>query len=299
MEGTYLGEAGRSAGRVSEVKNSGLRPRELLQEKRSEAEERNATDGFYVYRTYIFLLVLFAAFAERNLKCRKFRRDVPVGTGVFLYRQAGVCVRPVIHASGKQGFCIAEWVVRIAAVAVCLLLAVSAVRIAAAGYKKAPDPATPVIVLGCKVKGTRPSRILQERLDAADAYLSTHPEASCVLSGGQGADEEISEASCMYAYLREKGIEENRLILEDRSVSTAENMAFSRQIFEARGMGEKAVIITSEFHEYRARMLAEACGFTTYAYGASTDLLYFPTYFLREVLGVSYYTVRDVVTPGK
>ena len=115
------------------------------------------------------------------------------------------------------------------------------------------------------MKGTRPSRILQERLDAADAYLSTHPDASCVLSGGQGADEEISEASCMYAYLREKGIEENRLILEDRSVSTAENMAFSRQIFEARGMGEKAVIITSEFHEYRARMLAEACGFTTYA----------------------------------
>ena len=72
----------------------------------------------------------------------------------------------------NRGFCIAEWVVRIAAVAVCLLLAVSAVRIAAAGYKKAPDPATPVIVLGCKVKGTRPSRILQERLDAADAYLS-------------------------------------------------------------------------------------------------------------------------------
>ena len=198
----------------------------------------------------------------------------------------------------NREFCIAEWVVRIAAVAVCLLLAVSAVRIAAAGYKKAPDPATPVIVLGCKVKGTRPSRILQERLDAADAYLSTHSEAFCVLSGGQGADEEISEASCMYAYLREKGIEENRLILEDRSTSTAENMAFSRQIFEARGMGEKAVIITSEFHEYRARMLAEACGFTTYAYGASTDLLYFPTYFLREVLGVSYYTVRDIVTAG-
>ena len=102
MEGAYLGEAGRSAGRVSEVEKRGSGRWKQLQEKRSEAEERNATDGFYVYRTYIFLLVLFAAFAERNLKCRKFRRDVSGGIGAFLYRQAGVCVRPVIHASGKQ-----------------------------------------------------------------------------------------------------------------------------------------------------------------------------------------------------
>lgn len=103
MKAPYLGEAGRSAGRVSEVKNSGLRPRELLQEKRSEAEERNATDGFYVYRTYIFLLVLFAAFAERNLKCRKFRRMCLSALAFFYTGKAGVCVRPVIHASGKQG----------------------------------------------------------------------------------------------------------------------------------------------------------------------------------------------------
>ena len=102
MEGAYLGEAGRSAGRVSEVEKRVSGRWKQLQEKRSEAEERNATDGFYVYRTYIFLLVLFAAFAERNLKCRKFRRDVSGGIGAFLYRQAGVCVRPVIHASGKQ-----------------------------------------------------------------------------------------------------------------------------------------------------------------------------------------------------
>lgn len=201
-------------------------------------------------------------------------------------------VAGLIGLRENRAFFIGEWVVRILAVAVLLLLFVSAARIAAASYKKAPKEETPVIVLGCKVTGTHPSRILQERLDAAEVYLRAHPAAVGVLSGGQGTDEEISEAACMYAYLKEKGIAENRLIKEDRSVSTAENMMFSREIFETQGMGEEAVIITSEFHEYRARLLGEKYGFTTYAYGASTDLLYFPTYFLREVLGVSYYTVR-------
>ena len=208
MEGTYLGEAGRSAGRVSEVKNSGLRPRELLQEKRSEAEERNATDGFYVYRTYIFLLVLFAAFAERNLKCRKFQQGCACRHWRFFIPASGSMCQACYPCFGKTGdFALPSGWCGSLAVVVCLLLAVSAVRIAAAGYKKAPDPATPVIVLGCKVKGTRPSRILQERLDAADAYLSTHPDTSCVLSGGQGADEEISEG---FLYVRVSERERDR-----------------------------------------------------------------------------------------
>lgn len=192
-----------------------------------------------------------------------------------------------------RAFYYSEWVVRIVAVLILLLLCLSAVRIAAAGYKKAPNPETPVVVLGCRVIGERPSRILQERLDAAFDYLEEHPDAVCVLSGGQGADEEIPEAACMYTYLVDKGIAKERLIQEEASTSTEENMKFSKRIFEEQDLGDEAVIITSEFHEYRARFLAEENGFKTYAYGASTNLLYFPTYFLREVLGVSYFWVRE------
>lgn len=221
---------------------------------------------------------------------------------------AGMCVMGValIHTIWKEkieavlgglreyrAFCYSEWAVRIVAVLILLLLCLSAVRIAAASYKKAPSPETPVVVLGCRVIGERPSRILQERLDAAYTYLCGHPDAVCVLSGGQGADEEVSEAACMYEYLVAKGIARERLIQENMSTSTEENMKFSKKIFEEQDLGDEAVIITSEFHEYRARLLAGECGFKTYAYGASTDLLYFPTYFLREVLGVSYFWVRD------
>lgn len=97
----------------------------------------------------------------------------------------------------------------------------------------------------------------------------------------------------MYQYLINRGIEEKRLIQEERSTSTEENLKFSKEICEEEGLGDSVVIITSEFHEYRASQLAEELGFTVYTYGASTNLLYFPTYFLREVLGVSYFWLRD------
>lgn len=290
MAGAYLAEEGRSAGYVSDVAWYFAETKILAKEKK-----KMRRIVFVLIEMIFFFWFFFPLLLKGIINVGNFA-GMSVSAVLFFYtlkRERVTAVLAMLRAN--RGFCVAEWVVRISAVAVLLLFAVSAVRIAAAGYKKAPDAATPVIVLGCKVKGTRPSRILQERLDAADTYLAAHPDAVCVLSGGQGADEEISEASCMYTYLKEKGIARERLIREDRSVSTAENMKFSRQIFDARGMGREAVIITSEFHEYRARLLAEECGFTTYAYGASTDLLYFPTYFLREVLGVSYYTVRDLI----
>ena len=70
---------------------------------------------------------------------------------------------------------------------------------------------TPAIVLGCSVRGKKPSRILTERLDAAKDYLEENPQAIAVLSGGQGADEDISEAECMYEYLSAHGITPERL----------------------------------------------------------------------------------------
>lgn len=186
-----------------------------------------------------------------------------------------------------------EMAVRLVIVLILLLLLVSAFRIAVAGYKKAPSE-LPVLVLGCSVKGEKPSRVLEERLNAACDYLSQHEAVVCIVSGGKGADEKISEASCMYHYLVAHGIDKKRLIQEDKATSTEENIRFSREILEKKGLGDAVVIVTSEFHEYRASVLAKEQGITAYAYGASTNLLYFPTYFFREVLGISYMWIKNV-----
>ena len=63
-----------------------------------------------------------------------------------------------------------------------------------------------IIVLGCKIKGDRPSLSLIKRIDTAYAFLKDNPKTAAILSGGQGADENLSEALCMRDRLAEKGL---------------------------------------------------------------------------------------------
>ncbi len=155
-----------------------------------------------------------------------------------------------------------------------------------------PPRNTTAVVLGCSVKGENPSRILKERLDAAYEYLVENPEAYCVLSGGQGAGEDISEAECMYRYLTEKGIEPERLLKEDVSTNTEENLLFSQELLEKRGISGNITIVTSEFHAYRAAKTAERLGINSYSTPSHTFFLYLPTYYVRELYGILYYIIK-------
>lgn len=149
-----------------------------------------------------------------------------------------------------------------------------------------PPKGTTALLLGCKVNGTTPSRILRERLEAAYDYLNKNPEAICILSGGKGNDEDISEAQCMYEYLTGKGIDKERLIMEDKSTSTEENVKFSKEILKEKDLGLEVAIITSEFHEYRANVIAEKEGFETYSVSSHTSWMYLPTYYIRELYAI-------------
>ncbi len=130
-----------------------------------------------------------------------------------------------------------------------------------------------LIVLGAGVHGTTPSRSLSDRLKAAEAYLKANPECIAVLSGGQGSGERISEAEAMRRTLTARGIDENRLIMEDRSTSTIENLQFSMdkiteylrdrsqkhilpQSLHETSQPVRIVICSSEYHLCRARYTA-------------------------------------------
>ncbi len=149
-----------------------------------------------------------------------------------------------------------------------------------------PPANTTVVVLGCSVKGTRPSWILESRLEAAYEYLLENEEAVAILSGGQGKGEDISEAQCMYEYLTAHGIDGDRLILEDQSTDTEENLKFSMEIMEDEQLGTEAVIITSEFHEYRAQTIAKKIGLDCYGVSGHTFLPLLPTYYVRELYAI-------------
>lgn len=145
-----------------------------------------------------------------------------------------------------------------------------------------------VVVLGCLVKDGRPSKTLRTRINAAREYLQAHPDAQCVLSGGQGSDEEMSEADCMYAELVNAGIEKERLFIEDRSTSTRENLAFTLELIKENGLNENIAIVTNEFHEYRAGLIAHKLGIDFSAVPAASSRGLLPVYWTRELFGVVY-----------
>ncbi|MBQ3036231.1 MAG: YdcF family protein [Lachnospiraceae bacterium] len=172
-------------------------------------------------------------------------------------------------------------------VAVILLASVETAFMIKAATAKPSENAT-VVVLGCRAYGSRPSIMLASRLDAAYEYLTEHPDAICIVSGGQGPDESMPEAECMYLYLTEKGIAPERIYQENRSTSTRENLLFSQEIIEAEGLNTEIAIVTNEYHEYRAGMVADALEMEYSAVPARTPLWLFPTYYIRELYGIIY-----------
>ncbi|MGN0675457.1 MAG: YdcF family protein [Oscillospiraceae bacterium] len=151
-----------------------------------------------------------------------------------------------------------------------------------------PTGNTTVIILGCKVRGETPSLMLSKRISAAYDYLKENPETMCIVSGGQGSDEFISEAECMKRVLVEKGISPDRIIMEDCSTSTDENIRFSIAKMEEYGLTGGVTIVTSEYHQLRAKMIANDYGLESSSISAQTAWYLLPTYWLREWFGVTY-----------
>lgn len=176
------------------------------------------------------------------------------------------------------------------------------------------DEQLTVMIFGCYVRGEEPGRTLTTRLDAALSLLKRYQNADCIVSGGQGSNEAISEAEAMRRYLVSRGIAEERITLEDRSTNTSKNLEYTFAILtgsESDGSaastpgspassnstdsaqsvdtdGRRLVGVSSEYHLPRIRMLSRALGreIETYpAYDANIGNTLI--YTLREYMGVA------------
>lgn len=113
-----------------------------------------------------------------------------------------------------------------------------------------------MVVLGCQVKPWGPSELLQNRLDKALEYWREHTDITIVVSGGQGNDEHVSEAQCMYDYLTEHGVDGNQILMEDKSRNTWENVRYTQALLEEKGLDASQILVVSNgFHLTRAKML--------------------------------------------
>ena len=152
---------------------------------------------------------------------------------------------------------------------------------------KTPSDNATLVVLGCQVNGNRPSLMLRKRIEAAYAYLQAHPQAVCVVSGGKGRLEQISEAQCMYNELTAMGIDPDRIYQENQSVNTEQNLAFSCDIIEQNGLSKELAIVTDGFHELRASRIARRQGYVCGAVSADTPFHLTANFTTREILAVT------------
>ena len=191
---------------------------------------------------------------------------------------------------------LSKWLVRI--VTAVLLLGVlivggTEVAIFRASLGSADRNAAYVVVLGAKVNRDGPSVSLWDRICAAYTYLEEHPDTVAILSGGQGTDEPITEAECMYRELVALGIDPRQLRREEDATSTWENIQFSLDLIEEEAgvRPESLGIVSSEYHLLRASMLAKKCGVTDFiGIPAKTSRLSQAiNHFLREAAGVWHY----------
>jgi len=128
-----------------------------------------------------------------------------------------------------------------------------------------------VIVLGARLYGEIPSPALHERLLVASRYLEENKSVKVIVSGGKGDDEDISEALAMKIHLMDSGIDEDRIIMEDKSTSTFENLKFSKEIIEKMdGKGRYTlVIVSSRNHLFRAKLIARRLDISAYGLEAA------------------------------
>lgn len=200
--------------------------------------------------------------------------------GVFFFLWAILIHKKVFSVHKKAGM-----VFHVFVAIVVVVLATFCGMIAGEFSAKGNQNLDYIIVLGAQVREDGPSVVLKYRLDAAIDYLNENPDTVCIVSGGQGVNEPFSEAEGMAEYLMENGIDKCRILLEDDSTSTVENIQNSKALMEQpyHGVG----IVTNNFHVFRAVQIAKMQGLEgVCGIAADSNALYLPNNVLRECCGI-------------
>ena len=199
-----------------------------------------------------------------------------------------------MHHMDHGFLAVLKWILLGCYAAGVTVLLVMGILMGTAAKRSDKVDADALIVLGAAVHGDRVTWVLSNRLDTAADYLTSHPDAVCIVTGGQGDGESVTEASAMQKYLVErKGIAPSRILVEDKATSTLENFKFSKALIEET-LGDQARIafVTTDFHVFRAGRVAKKAGIEAVGI-AAPDVWYIRiNNFLRECVGIVVYGLR-------
>ncbi len=153
-----------------------------------------------------------------------------------------------------------------------------------------PEKGATAITLGNRATKDGPGELLRGRINATHRYLTENADTTALLCGGKTKKDYTQEAVCMYYELKKLGIRENRLVIEDKSLSTYENILFSQRIIQDTDKNKNLAIVTDRFHQLRARFIVRKLKIKVKvgAVNSLTPFLYIPTYYVREWFGLPY-----------
>ncbi|MFF0344523.1 YdcF family protein [Kribbella sp. NPDC004875] len=147
-----------------------------------------------------------------------------------------------------------------------------------------------VVVLGSGLIGSRVPRLLASRLDRAqqvyERALRKGRSPRIITSGGQGPNEDLPESHAMAAYLVERGVPDDQILREDKSTTTWENLTFSRDLMVQLRPEYRCLIVTNNFHAFRAALTARKAKINGQVVGSPTAAYYWPTATIREFVAI-------------
>lgn len=256
---------------------------------------------FYMFLSFPFLAVFSAALCISNISLIRHegRRLVNllgialsfliIGGAVFLYRfdfyATGSLFEVMMHNLVANSFSAVYLYFE------CMLIGTIAANIIAVRYEPEKDKDF-MIILGCGIrKDGTPTPLLRGRCDRALAFYrrqkeETGRELTFVVSGGQGPHEVTTESSCMRNYLLSQGIPEERIVEENRSTDTLENMRFSKEIIGKINPAGKVAFSTTNYHIFRSGICARRVKMRAVGIGARTKWYFWPNAAVREFVGL-------------
>ena len=140
-----------------------------------------------------------------------------------------------------------------------------------------------IVVLGAGIIGDKVTPLLAARIEKGIELLRYNPNAVLIMSGGQGPGEDIPESKAMAAYAASQGVDTEKIIMEQKSVSTQENLRFSRELMDKQK--PEIIIVTTAYHVFRALILAKQQRIRCVGFGAKTKWYFTLNAFIREFVG--------------
>ena len=170
--------------------------------------------------------------------------------------------------------------------------------------KRKPAKDATAVILGAQVKPWGASRLLKQRIYAAEKYLSRYPKVKAIASGGQGYNEPMSEAKCIQEFLLKDGVDPQRIFVEDQSVNTEQNLLYSMRIIKEQQLDDSIAIVSDSYHQLRARIIAHkidrhirvgACNTVNTRFG----YLIYPSFFVREWIAIPVEIFKKLGQPAR